>query len=194
MGERNLKQMGGIGGGYLPVFLFKHWTLRFFKSLTPQRYFQAAALLCSCNGLPECDLDVWKGTASLPLVGCWKGSTGFLFLYVFIFGPHFRSNCGERIYYCMDIHYRAAGNTAGKHDSPVAFSSRWKHSSATAAVALETWSLSLFYPHSSPLASLSALLPAIRIKPAAELAVLKHSLQLNTLKKQCFLRRYLLAI
>lgn len=39
------------------------------------------------------------------------------------------------------------------------------------------------FTHSlSPLASLSALLLAIRIKPAAELAVLKCSLQLNTFK------------
>lgn len=70
--------------------------------------------------------------------------------------------------------------------SPVAFSLRWKHFStaaaAAAAVALETWSLSLFYPQSSLLASLSVLLPAIRIKPAAGLAVLKCSLQLNTFK------------
>lgn len=99
-----------------------------------------------------------------------KGSTGLSAIF------------GECIYYCMDIHYRAAGNTAGKHGSPVAFSSRWKHFSATAAVAVETWSLSLFYPHSSLLASLSALLLAIRIKPAAGLAVLKCSLQLNTFK------------
>lgn len=179
MGERKPKQMEKK----LARVSVQIWTLRFFKSLSLQRYFQAAALLCSSNGLPECDLDVWKGTASLSLVDCWKGSTGFMFLYLFlahIFHP--RSHLGEHIYYCMDIHYRAAGNTAGKHGSPVAFSSRWKHSSATAAVALETWSLSLFYPHSSPLASLSALLPAIRIKPAAGLAVLKHSLQLNTLK------------
>lgn len=126
-----------------------------------------------------------------------KSSTGFLFLSFFIFGSPFFHTCshfGKHIYYLMDIHYRAAGNTAGKRGSPVAFSSRWKHSSATTAVALETWSLSLFYPHSSALASLSALLPAIRIKPAAELAVLKHSLQLNTLKKQCFLGLYLLSI
>lgn len=117
--------------------------------------------------------------------GLLKGLYRFfcLFLYLFLAHEfHSRSHFAEHIYYCMDIHYRAAGNTAGKHGSPVAFSSRWKHSAATAAVALETWSLSLFYPHSLPLASLSALLPAIRIKPAAELAVLKHSLQLNTLK------------
>ncbi len=98
------------------------------------------------------------------------------------------------IYYCIDIHYRAAGSTAGKHCSPVAFSSRWKHYLATAAVALETWSLSLFYPHSSPLASLSALLLAIRIKPAAGLAVLKCSLQLNTFKQQCFFKLHALHI
>lgn len=62
----------------------------------------------------------------------------------------------------MDIH---RGSTAGKQGgSPVAFPSRWKHFSTAAAVALETWSLSLFYPQSSLRASLSVLLPAIRIK------------------------------
>lgn len=111
----------------------------------------------------------------VPLVDC-RG------LYRFAYISHPCNHFNEYIYYCIDIHYRAAGNTAGKHGSPVAFSSRWKHFSATAAVALETWSLSLFYPHSSLLASLSALLLAIRIKPAAGLAVLKCSLQLNTFK------------
>lgn len=75
------------------------------------------------------------------------------------------------------------GNVGGiGGGSPVASSSRWKHFSTAAAVALETWSLSLFYPQSSLLASLSVLLSAIRIKPAAGLAVLKCSLQLNTFK------------
>lgn len=70
----------------------------------------------------------------------------------------------QQLQYTVGIYYRASGSTAGRHCSPVAFSSRWKHYLATAAVALETWSLALPSPHSSPLASLSALLLAIRMK------------------------------
>lgn len=182
------------GGVTCPCFCSNTEHLDFSKAFLRRGAFKLPRCCAAAMAYPSVILMFGRESLLFSLVGCWKGSTGFLFLYLFIFGPHFRSNCGKHIYYCMDIHYRAAGNTAGKHDSPVAFSSRWKHSSATAAVALETWSLSLFYPHSSPLASLSALLPAIRIKPAAELAVLKHCLQLNTLKRQCFLRLYQLAI
>lgn len=166
------------------MFLFKSEHLDFQKPF-PTEILSNRFAVVQQQWPTECDLDVLKGTASLSLVDCWKGSTGFPFLHLFIFGPHFSySQPFQRTHLSnyMDIHYRATGNTAGKHSSPVAFSSRWKHSSAAAAVALETWSLSLFYPHSSPLASLSALLLAIRIRPAAELAVLKHSRQLNTLK------------
>lgn len=146
----------------------------FQSSLPAELPSKLGALLYFRSGLHKSNPEVWR--KCVPLVDC-RGLTLQVCVH-FSALQHFH----EYIYYRIDIHYRAAGSTAGKHCSPVAFSSRWKHYSATAAVALETWSLSLFYPHSSPLASLSALLLAIRIKPAAGLAVLKCSLQLNTFK------------
>lgn len=181
MGERKPKQMEKKDS---PAFLFKSEHLDFSKAFPCRDTFKPPRCCAAAMAYPSVILMFGRE----PLLFLWwivERALQVLCFFIYLFLAHIfhpRSHLGEHIYYCMDIHYRAAGNTAGKHGSPVAFSSRWKHSSATAAVALETWSLSLFYPHSSPLASLSALLPAIRIKPAAGLAVLKHSLQLNTLK------------
>lgn len=123
------------------------------------------------------DPSLWSRIA--PLVDC-RILHWLVYIIIIFFIP---STISRNISYdCIDIHCAAAGSTAGKLGSPVAFSSRWKHFSTAAAVALETWSLSLFNPQSSLLASLSVLLPAIRVKPAAGLAVLKCSLQLNTFK------------
>lgn len=109
---------------------------------------------------PARDTGVWSGFA--PLVNC---TTLHRLVYIFHCCNNFNKHILRLYRYSPRKH---CGETGG--GSPVAFSSRWKHFSTAAAVALETWSLSLFYPQSSLLASLSVLLPAIRIKPAAGLA------------------------